>query len=131
MTEHYQDPTDAAIDAVHRQMYKYADHYAQRQPNEIDLVDIVRERLINHGLSDRIEAFDHSRFIQNARGVSSSAQQYHLNRWLTMQFMASDKDTSVQRYALIYEINAIEWLKVFDRVILPALIDFNLPVVIQ
>ena len=113
------------------QMNTVASHYATRQPNEIDLIGIVRERLIASGLGDRIAAYDSSRFIVEAADKSCSGQQYQLNRWLTLQFMTCSQDTSVQRYALIYEINAAEWLKVFDRVILPALIDFDLPVQIN
>ena len=122
------EAVEEALNSITQQLSKAAAHYDKRVPNEIDLIAIVRERLINHGLGDRIAAFDNSRFIREAAGISSSAQQYHLNRWLTLQFMSSPRDTAVQRYALIYEINAIEWLKIFDRVILPALIDFDLVV---
>ena len=122
------EAVEQALSSINQRLTEVASHYDQRQVNEVDLIAIVRERLINHGLGDRIAAFDNSRFIRDAANVSSSAQQYHLNRWLTLQFMHSNKDTAVQRYALIYEINAIEWLKVFDRVILPALIDFDLVV---
>ena len=42
--------------------------------------------------------------------------------------MTAQDDTLVQRYALIYEIRPDEWLNVFDNTILPAIVNFNLPV---
>jgi len=122
---------EAAFEELNKKLTQPAEHYASpRIEGEIDLVQEVRQRLIDSGLLGKIQAYDFNRYIQEAQGKTSHAQQYNLNRWLNLQLMAVPQDTSVQRYALIYEINAAEWLSIFDRVILPALIDFDLPVVI-
>lgn len=104
-------------------------YQAARREDELDLVAIVRERMVQAGLLDKLPyAFDNNRFIQEAIGKPSHAQQYNLNRYFSTQLMATHDDTLVQRYALIYEIRPDEWLNVFDNTILPAIVNFNLPV---
>lgn len=102
---------------------------AGRVENEIDLIQEVRERLLAHGLHERVRtAYDTNRFILEAEGKPSHAQQYNLNRFLSLQFMAAQDAAQIQRYSLIYEVNAKEWLTIFDATILPALVEFDLPV---
>lgn len=123
---------DEAYQKFAEMLQNPADHYlTPRVEGEIDLVEIVRERFMNAGLGEKLAStFDNNRFIVEARDKTSAAQQYNLNRWLALQFMACQHDTSVQRYALMYNVNALEWLTVFDRAILPAIIDFDLPVAV-
>ena len=102
-----------------------------RVENEIDLVQEVRDRLLARGMHEKVRtAYDTSRFIQEAEGKPSHAQQYNLNRFLSLQFMAATDAAQIQRYSLIYEINAKEWLEIFDATILPAMAEFDLPVAI-
>lgn len=102
---------------------------SERKEGEMNLVSLVRDRMIQIGLGERLPAaFDQNRFIVEALNKPAHAQQYLLNRYLTLQFMACPYDTTTQRYALIYEIKPDEWLNVFDNVILPALASFDLPV---
>lgn len=104
-------------------------YQAPRQEDELDLVRIVREKMVQAGLLEKLPlAFDNNRFIQEAIGKPSHAQQYNLNRYFSTQLMTAQDDTLVQRYALIYEIRPDEWLNVFDNTILPAIVNFNLPV---
>ena len=104
---------------------------APRAENELNLVDLVRQRLVNSGLGDRLSAaYDNNRFIIEAQGKTSIAQQYNLNRYLAIQFMAAQQDSLMQRYTLIYEVLPAQWLAIFDRTILPALMEFDLPVVV-
>lgn len=104
-------------------------YQSPRREDEIDLVSVVRERMVQAGLLDKLpHAFDNNRFIQEAVGKPSHAQQYNLNRYFSTQLMVAQDDTLVQRYALIYEIQPDEWLNVFDNTILPAIVNFNLPV---
>lgn len=104
-------------------------YQSPRREDEIDIVSVVRERMVQAGLLDKLpRAFDNNRFIQEAVGKPSHAQQYNLNRYFSTQLMTAQDDTLIQRYALIYEIQPDEWLNVFDNTILPAVINFNLPV---
>jgi hypothetical protein len=104
-------------------------HYkTPRREDELDLIQVVRDRMVRAGMGDRLAfAFDQNRFIAEARNKTTHVQQFLLNRYLVMQFMLAEGDTSTQRYALIYEVSADEWLGIFDSVILPAMMTFDLP----
>ena len=104
-------------------------YQSERQENEIDLISTVRQKLVDAGLSDRLpECFDDNRFIQEAKNRPAHAQQYNLNRYFCTQFMAAEEEASLERYALIYEIKPTEWLEIFDKTILPAVVNYNLPI---
>ena len=102
---------------------------SDRQNDEIDLVKEVRQRFLSLGLEDKLQdGFDSNRFILEADGKNSHVQQFLLNRYLSIQFMASESDTAVERYALMNEVNPSEWLTVFEQRILPAVVNLDLPV---
>lgn len=125
-------PVDAAIDQVVDLMNKPMELYSSaRRVDELDLVAVVREKMVEVGLGDRIvECFDNNRFIQEAKNLPAHSQQYNLNRYFATQFMAAEKEAAIERYALIYEIRPDEWLHIFDKTILPAVVDYDLPVVL-
>lgn len=124
------DEQQRALETINELMTKPRDFYnSERHPNEIDLVACVREMLVRHGLGDRLPAcYDNNRFILDAMNRPADAQKYNLNRYLNLQLMAAEQDTSVERYALIYEVRPDHWLIIFEKTILPALINYNLPV---
>ena len=102
-----------------------------RVSGELDMVQAVRNLLCSVGLGDRLpEAYDANRFIIEAHGKTAIAQQYNLNRYLSIQLMSVDQDATLQRYALIYEVSPKDWLTIFEQNILPALAEFDLPRVI-
>ena len=111
-------------------MQKPMDFYqSDRKEGEMDLVSIVREKMVEVGLADKLpECYDNNRFIQEAKNRPAHAQQYNLNRFFCTQFMAAEEAASLERYALIYEIQPDQWLKIFDKTILPAVVNYNLPV---
>lgn len=119
----------ATPEQVQEFMEKPMNHYTTpRREDELDLIQVVRERMLRAGLGDRlIQAFDQNRFILDARDKTTHVQQFLLNRYLVMQFMLAEGDTTTQRYALIYEVTTDEWLAIFDSVILPAMMTFDLP----
>ena len=63
-----------------------------------------------------------------AQGKPAHAQQYLMNRYFSTQLMAVEQDTVLQRYSLMYEVQPDEWLQVFEKTVLPAFVDYNLPV---
>lgn len=101
-------------------------------PNELDLVKVVREKLFSGGVDeDTLNAcFDKSNFIQEATGKHTHAQQWNMTRWIDEQFtlvQAQDGvDTRLFRFQSVYELHPDEWLKVFDRGIAPNLLEFGL-----
>lgn len=102
---------------------------SQKLEGELDLVEVVRQRLSDHGLKDKLyEGFDTNRFVVEAKNKPAHAQQYLMNRYFSTQLMAADQDTVLQRYALMYEVQPDEWLQVFEKTVLPAFVDYNLPV---
>lgn len=121
---------DAKLDKVIDLMQKPMDFYESKKPeNELDLVAVVREKMIMAGLKDKVvECYDNNRFIIEAKDRPCHAQQYHLNRFFSTQFMAAKEQAAVERYSLIYEINSKEWLEIFDNLILPAVVNYDLPV---
>jgi hypothetical protein len=123
------DQLDQAVAKIKDLMDKPISFYnSPRQANEMDLVGLVRDRLIQSGLLEKIDHYDSSRFIIEAKDKPSHAQQYLLNRYLSTQLMAAPEDTSIERYALIYEIQPDQWLEIFDKTILPTVVNCNLPV---
>ncbi len=110
-----------------------ADFYNEkRDENELDLVRVVRDRLFEKGMSDEqlADCYDNNRFVQEANGRHTHAQQWNLTRWIDEQFtlvQAQDGiDTRIYRFQSVYELGTDEWLKVFDNGIAPNLLEFGL-----
>lgn len=125
-----QTKEDKAIEKIVTLMEKPMGFYnADRKEDEIDLVAIVRQKMVEAGLVDKVrECYDTDRFIIEAKDRPAHAQQYNLNRFFCTQFMAAKEDASIERYALIYEIQPDQWLEIFDKTILPAVVNYDLPV---
>ena len=123
---------DQQVQAIQEKFKGPMEFYnSQRRPDEMDLISEVRGLMAEAGLSERLPyAFDSNRFIVEAKNRPAHAQQYNLNRYLTLQFMAAEGPVTIPRYALIYEIAPHDWLTIFKDTVLPALVDSNLPVVI-
>lgn len=123
---------DQHVQAIQEKFKGPMDFYnSQRRSDEMDLIATVRKMMEEAGLGERLPyAFDTNRFIMDAVNRPAHAQQYNLNRYLTLQFMAAEDAATMPRYALIYEIAPSDWLTIFRDTVLPALVDANLPVVI-
>lgn len=124
------DETGAALDKIKTMMENPIGFYhTARSDTEMDLVSHVRSKLVEKGLLDKLpECFDQNRFIVEAKDKVAHVQQYLLNRYFNTQLMATEEDTSLERYSLIYEIRPDQWLEVFDKTILPTVVNCNLPV---
>lgn len=124
----------ATPDQVMEMLHKPMEFY-QSAPvdGEFQLLAAIRQRMAEKGLGDRLPAaFDQNRFIIEGQGRPAHAQQYNAIRWLTLQFMhAKDcEETRLARYSLIYEVSPAEFMVIFEQSILPALVNFDLPVVL-
>lgn len=104
--------------------------YHQPKPDgDIDMIAIVREKLINSGLRKAVEEnFDTNRFIVEAVGKNSAAQRFLLNRFWGMQLMNAAKPSSEERYCLIPNGAVEDWLRLFEVKVLPYIIENGLPV---
>ena len=123
---------DQQVQAIQEKFKGPMEFYnSQRRSDEMDLIATVRGMMSEAGLGERLPyAFDNNRFIMEAMNRPAHAQQYNLNRYLTLQFMAAEGAATMPRYALIYEIAPHDWLTIFKDTVLPAMVDANLPVVI-
>lgn len=99
-----------------------------RKDGEYDLVARVRQAFVEHGCEQLMqETFDVHPHILEAKTKTAHAQQYHLNRYFSMQLMAADGDTKPQRYLLSFTSSPDEWYTIFKEGILPALLHYGLP----
>jgi len=108
------------------------EQYDQDKPeNDIDLIQTVRDILINVGLGPRLsDAFDSSKYIIDAIGRTSDIQRFLLNRYWELQLMSHDGNTMEERYCLIPNGTTEEWITLFKTKIVPFILDNNLPRVI-
>lgn len=122
-----------ALDKLKELMQGPMDYYnSERLPDEMDLVQRVRDLFIQNGAGHLLNnGFESSRFIIEAKDKSSHAQQFNLNRWLSLQLMAKTGSDPVMRYSLIYEIRPDQWLGIFETRILPNFLALDLPVMLD
>ncbi len=106
--------------------------YHQQKPDgDVDLIQVVREILLNSGLGQRIAAtYDSNRFILEAEGKVVEVQRHLLNRYWTQQLILSGKPTADERYTLIPNGEIKDWIKLFKAKVLPFILENDLPVVL-
>jgi len=103
------------------------EYHLTREANDIDLINIVREILIQSGLGNNLSAYDSNRFIQEGLNKPSKVQRYLLNRFWNHQLMVSQSISIEERYCLIPDGSHDQWLSLFREKIVPFLIANNLP----
>ena len=131
-TSHLTEQQQASIKKLEELMNGPIDYYNSKpMESELDLVQKVRELFQQNGAGHLLgEAFEKSRFIQDATGRPSHAQQYSLNRWISLQLSSVPQSERTVFYALVYEIRPDHWLTVFRQHILPTMLSLGLPRVI-
>ena len=106
-----------------------AAYFAQRQENEIDVVQEVREILRLSGFTKpALDLFDSDPTIINARDKNAFTQRYLLNRYWTLQLQSTPVNSEQARYFLLPEGEVTEWLRCFKTVIVPFALENNLPI---
>ena len=106
-----------------------ARYFAERQLNEIDVVEEVRNIMLRSAFPKHvIEMFDNDPTIINARNKNSFTQRYLLNRYWTLQLQSAPANSEQARYFLLPEGDIKEWLMCFQTVVVPFALENNLPV---
>ena len=106
-----------------------ARYFAQRQQDEIDVVQEVRTILLMSGFPKHvIEMFDNDPTIINAANKNAFTQRYLLNRYWTLQRQSAPANSEQARYFLLPEGDIDVWLNCFKTVVVPFAIENNLPV---
>lgn len=103
-----------------------------RLPDDINLVDTVAELLIqNNCPQDRLNDYYYSNhYIHDARNLRPEAQRFLLNRYWNLQLLSINKSSIEERYCLISNGEFEDWLKLFSKVVIPFVIENNLPTAI-
>jgi hypothetical protein len=104
------------------------DFLAVRNPHDIDLVSEVRRLLVEAGLEPQVvQHFDTHHLMVEAAPKIPEVQRYFLNRYWTLQLLASGLDTQDQRRCLLRDGKFTDWLGLFRDNILPFAILHRLP----
>lgn len=135
MTEENVSKTDTA-ESIDRELEQLMDQLEKpyenfNKPlgeNEFNLLNHVREAMVEAGLGEKMDIFNEHRLIQEAEGRNAHAQQFNLTRYFAGQLMVPEADTSMERYSLMYEVRADHWLQIFKDKVLPSITFHNLPV---
>lgn len=103
-----------------------------KDPNDIDLVQVVRTIMVQDGMKEEVEAyFDTNPIIMEAVGKASPVQRHQLNRYFRFQMMSTSVDSTLARTYLIENGTMEEWLMLFQEYILPFIRSNNLPKYIE
>lgn len=106
-----------------------ASYFAERQPDEIDVLQEVRKILLMSGFTkEQVYLFDNDPTIINSQNKNSFTQRYLLNRYWTLQLQSAPNNSEQARYFLLPEGDIQEWLRCFRTVVVPFALENNLPV---
>ena len=106
--------------------------FQSRKEGEPNLIDEVRHLLIGNGLGQNVmQAYDCNPMIVSGNNLTAQAQQWILNRFWDDQFMQlsviENVDVRVQRFSLIDETPADNWMRLFRQGMLTFITENNLP----
>jgi len=105
-----------------------SNYFIQKPDGDIDLIKEVRNSLLSVGLHSKIEFYDNNRFILEANNKSSSIQRFLLNRYWNQQLLCSNTPSIEVRYCLIPNGDVVDWLRLFRTMVLPYILENNLPI---
>lgn len=104
----------------------------ERAPEDLNLVELVRNLLVNSGLlPEVIKNYDSSKYIQQAEHLQPEGQRFLLNRYWNFQLLVVDQPTIEERFCLITNGEHKDWLRLFKDKILPCAIANRLPTSIE
>lgn len=99
-----------------------------RLESDIDLIDIVRQTLINAGLQHNVLAhYDNNHYIVEAINKRPEVQRFLLNQFWNLQLMSVSVNSLNERFSLVPNGSLEEWLNLFNSVIIPFAVQHNLP----
>lgn len=102
-----------------------------RTEGELDLVSACRAAMVGAGLINSVtEAFDTHQYIKDAALLGEVAQRFLLNKFWHVQLLSLDCDTQKERFCLLDQGEAKEWMRCFVEGVLPKIVEYRLPVVI-
>lgn len=103
---------------------------APRTNDDIDLIQVVRNLLVNAGIST-IQCYDNSKHIMEAKSKKPEIQRFLLNQYWNLQLLSTSANSINERFSLVPNGTIESWLKLFTQVVLPFIVKHDLPKVIQ
>lgn len=104
---------------------------APREEGDIDLVKMIRDALVNHGVSEEqiVAGFDNDPLIIEALPKQSTIQRWQLNRYWTRQLVSLHHVNTIDpRSYLVQDGHEEAWLRTFNQYVLPFALQYQLPV---
>ncbi len=105
-----------------------SDYLEERKEDDIDLVEIVREKLLSIGKEQDIALFDNNEYILDAKNRRPKIQRFILNKYWTLQILNIDNVDSIDvRYCLVNDGDIDKWIDLFNKKVVPFIIEHDLP----
>lgn len=99
-----------------------------RQPGDADLVQEIRQILVESGLGLLAQAnYDTHRFIQEASVKRPEIQRFLINKFWHLQLPSVDANSIEERFHLIDNGEDRDWLNMFRIKVVPFLVTHQLP----
>lgn len=109
-------------------MVSVKEYKAQPTETDMDLVNVVRQMFLNHGMENAmVIGFDCDQHIIDARNKRPEVQRHLLNRYFNLQLMHAGVDSAAQRYCLIPDGEIEQWLSFFSQSVLPFCVQHGIP----
>ena len=132
MSEETQTVTDVISKEEQEELKKMMvnPHDIERKPDDRCVVSECRAILVENGLANKIDAFDNDNDVMLAKPASPEAQRDILNRYWMHQLLSAPMPSVEQRFALISDGTIDDWLRLFRQVVMPYVLENDLPKVI-
>ena len=101
----------------------------KRKGEDVDLTSVVRELLVNAGLTPNVEQhYDTHHMIKSSLDLEPGAQLFLQNAYWRLQLMnVADENTMYERMCLQDNIDIDTWVTHFTKTVLPRIASLDLP----
>ncbi len=101
----------------------------KRKGEDVDLTSVVRELLVNAGLTPNVEQhYDTHHMIKSSLDLEPGAQLFLQNAYWRLQLMnVADENTMYERMCLQDNIDIDTWVTHFTKTLLPRIASLDLP----
>ena len=103
-----------------------SDFTHQRVPGEVDLIAAVTD-LLRAAHHPAPEQWLSDPAIASALGAGAKLQQFLINRYWRLQLGACESSTTAERYCLVDEGTPKDYLSIFEKALVPAILRERLP----
>ena len=98
-----------------------------REPGQIDMVEGVKNLLIEGGLGDKVEVFLKDDNVIYAADKNPNVQRFKLNTWLDTQYLSTRRQVAAERSLIVDHAAPEDWLENFKKYHIPFMKALGLP----